>query len=78
MKYEELNEEEVKRLMRRVFSTEDGKKVFNIILTDLYYFDLVRNDKEVTLQNFAKYFVNERLGIKDTVAISNFMLKVEG
>ena len=78
MKYEELNEEEVKRLMRRVFSTEDGKKVFNIILTDLYYFDLVRNDKEVTLQNFAKYFVNERLGIKDTVAISNFMLKVDG
>jgi hypothetical protein len=58
---------------RNVFGTPEGKIVLNMLLTDLYFFDRTRDSEEDVLNNYAKFLVRERLGVSDTVALSDFI-----
>lgn len=76
----ETEEEQFKnmqRFFREVFSTEKGKTVLNIILTDLHYFDLCKTEGEVALNNYAKLLIHDRMGLNDTVNITECLLKGE-
>jgi hypothetical protein len=72
---DKLTDEEKNKLLvaacRRVFSTEDGKIVLNMLLTDLYYFTAAPDEGGEALNEYAKFFIRERLGVRDTVALSN-------
>jgi hypothetical protein len=67
---EEKNEELV-AACRRVFSTEDGRIVLNMLLTDLYFFDQAPEPDGAALNNYAKFFIRGRLGVRGTVALSD-------
>jgi hypothetical protein len=58
---------------RRVFGTPEGKIVLNMLLTDLYFFDRTHDTDEDALNNYAKFLIRERLGVGDTVTLSNFI-----
>jgi hypothetical protein len=58
---------------RKVFGTPEGKIVLNMLLTDLYFFDRAGNPEEGALNNYAKFFIRERLGVGDTVLLSDFI-----
>lgn len=61
---------------RKVFATNDGKVVLNAILYDLFYFTEATTDSEQALNQYAKYFIKERLGIKNTLDISNALISL--
>jgi hypothetical protein len=58
---------------RKVFGTPEGKIVLNMLLTDLYFFDRTRDTEEDVLNNYAKFLIRGRLGVGDTVALSDFI-----
>jgi hypothetical protein len=72
---EKLTDEEKNRELvaacRRVFSTADGRAVLNMLLTDLDFFDQAPGNDGAALNNYAKFFIRERLGVRNTVALSN-------
>lgn len=59
---------------RRVFKSEDGRVVLNALLFDLHYFSEATTDSEMALNQYAKYFIKNRLGIKNTFALSNAII----
>jgi hypothetical protein len=59
---------------RRVFTSNDGKVVLNMLLTDLHFFDECRSETETALNNYAKFFIRDRLGVGNTLALSNTVL----
>jgi hypothetical protein len=67
---EERNEELV-AACRRVFSTADGRIALNMLLTDLRFFDEAPGPDGAALNNYAKFFIRERLGVRGTVALSD-------
>ena len=69
-----VQKKEMQRLMRRVFSTPEGKTALNVLLTDLHYFDVTKSEGEAALRNYAAYLITERLGIVDTIAVTDAML----
>ena len=48
-------------LFRRVFSTDEGKKVLHQLLTDLRFYDECITETDVALNNFAKFMIFKRL-----------------
>ena len=83
--YEDKSPEEqieaLHRIFRRVFSTDDGKVVLNALLCDLRYFyekDRAMNENDYILAEYAKYFIAERLGLKNTVEITNYLANLAG
>ena len=46
---------------RRVFSTDDGKKVLHQLLIDLRFYDECVSETDVALNNFAKFMIFKRL-----------------
>ena len=46
---------------RRVFSTDDGKRVLHQLLTDLRFYDECVTETDVALNNFAKFMIFKRL-----------------
>lgn len=77
--YEESPPEEQARALqitcRRLFSTDDGRIVFNMLMTDLRFFDEASTGAEVALSEYAKFFLRERLGIVNTLEISDALMK---
>jgi hypothetical protein len=71
----DLTEEEKNRELtaacRRAFSTADGRAVLNMLLTDLCFFDQAPGNGGAALNNYAKFFIRERLGVRGTVALTN-------
>jgi hypothetical protein len=63
---------------RKVFGTPEGKIVFNMLMTDLYLFDRALTEKETMLNEYAKFFIRERLGVSDTVALTDFIAETAG
>jgi hypothetical protein len=75
-KKELSNEEKNKMLMdtcRKVFSTEDGKIVLNALLFDLHLYETTHTKREHFLNEYAKFFIRERLGVSDTKALTDFI-----
>jgi len=58
---------------RKVFSTENGKIALNAILTDLHLFERVHTEKDSYLNEYAKFFIRERLGVKNTKVLTDFI-----
>jgi hypothetical protein len=56
---------------QKVFSTPEGKAVLNVLLTDLFLYEKASTDEEKYLAEYAKFFVRERLGVGDTVALTD-------
>ena len=76
-KSEEEQRKELQRILRETFSTPNGKIAFNMILSDLHFFTPTKTETETSLANYAKYLITERMGIVDTIAITDFMLQTE-
>ena len=68
--------EKNERLMekfRKVFNSEDGKIVLNALMTDLFLFEKVQTDRQNNLNDYAKFFIRNRLGISETKALTDFI-----
>ncbi|MGI5106736.1 hypothetical protein H0R94_06805 [Treponema socranskii] len=76
--YEHATQEEQQKAMHRIFretfSTESGRLVFNWLLTDLHYFEPVKNEAEQALNNYAKALLYDRMGIIDSIALTDAMI----
>jgi hypothetical protein len=57
----------------RVFSTDDGKVVLNMLLTDLFLYENVKTEGDKALNQYAKFLVRERLGVIDTKTLTDFI-----
>ena len=68
---------EMQKTFRKVFSNYDGMKVLNVILSDLKYFDVCNNEREMALRNYATFLLEERMGFKNTVSMTENLLKSE-
>lgn len=66
--------ENVKKTFQEVFTSEKGAAVLNILLNDLHVFEEVKNEDEVSLRNYARFFLLERLGVVDSVAVTDAIL----
>ena len=74
---EETQRTELAKLLRRVFSTKEGKTAFNMLLNDLFYFQPAKTESEQALSNYARFLVTERMGIIDTISITDHMLETD-
>lgn len=63
-------EEEIRRLMRRVFcESTDGAIALGVLLDDFGWNDATKTEADVIMRNFATRFLQKRLGIStDTLA----------
>jgi hypothetical protein len=57
----------------RVFGTEEGKIVLNTLLTDLCLYEPADSKRERALNEYAKFFIRERLGVRDTKALTDYI-----
>jgi hypothetical protein len=74
-------EEQIKILQKtciRVFNTKDGKVVFNMFLTDWHFFDVCTTENEKALNEYAKFFIRHRLGVSNTLDLSNLIAETAG
>lgn len=62
-------------IFQRLFSTDDGKVVFNALLTDLLFFDEAHTEAQKALSEYSKFFMRERMGITNTLDASNALMK---
>jgi len=58
---------------RKVFGTEEGKVALNMLLTDLFLYEQTHTKREHYLNDYAKFFIRERLGVRDTKALTDFI-----
>lgn len=57
---------------RRVFSTDDGKRVLHQLLLDLEFFNhRINSPQEIALNNYAKFMIFKRLGCNNDKQISD-------
>lgn len=67
----------LQKLFRDKFSDYDGIKVLNVILSDLKYFDVCNNERDMALRNYATFLLEERMGLKNSVSMTEMLLKTE-
>jgi len=58
---------------QRLFGTDDGKIVLNMLLTDLRLYTDANTKREKILNDYAKYFIRERLGVRDEKVLTDFI-----
>ena len=58
---------------RRVFACDDGKIVLNMLMTDMCLLREAETEREEALNGYAKFFIRERLGVRDTKALTDFI-----
>jgi len=58
---------------QKVFSTEDGKIVLNMLMTDLRMFDPANTKRDKYLNDYAKFFIQKRLGVSKTKSLTDFI-----
>jgi hypothetical protein len=58
---------------RRVFGTEDGRVVLNMLLSDLFLFEAAGDEREQALNEYAKFFIRERMGVRETKGLTDFI-----
>lgn len=64
----------IQRIFRNVFSTPEGKVALNVLLSDLRYYRPAENEADYALCEYAKKFLRVRLGLEDTVALTESVL----
>ena len=73
----QMQSQEARALVRRVYSSPDGKKVLTALLLDLGLFEQSTDPEKVALRNFATFYLKERIGFKkaqDAVLVIELML----
>jgi hypothetical protein len=55
--------EQLQRIFRRVFLSPDGQEVLRVLLNDWCFFDICKTDSHRALNEYAKIFIHDRLGI---------------
>jgi len=63
----------LKENCRNVFKTEEGKVALNMLLTDLHLFEPALSDQDKALNEYAKFFIRVRLGVRDTKVLTDFI-----
>jgi len=58
---------------RKVFGTDEGKIALKALLEDLRFFEACRTKRECALNDYAKFFIRERMGMGDTKGITDFI-----
>jgi hypothetical protein len=59
--------EEIRRIFRRVFLSADGQEVLRILLNDWSFFDVCDTAEKRVLNDYAKIFLHEKLGLSRIV-----------
>lgn len=68
----EERDKKMTECFRRVFSTPDGKIVLHQLLKDLEFFNCkISNEREIALNNYAKFMIFKRLGCNNDKQISD-------
>lgn len=75
---DEKKKKEIIRLFQSIFITEPGKVCLNILLSDLHFFRPSESVEEKALSEYAKMFLRERLGLKDTSVLTNAIINTLG
>lgn len=57
----------------RVYGTVEGKIALNVLLVDLGFFMAADDEGARALNNYAKFFIRERLGVRDTKLLTDFI-----
>ena len=50
---------DIKPVMQRIFTSEDGKKLLRYLLFDWHFFSLCITPEEIAMRNYANKFLNE-------------------
>ena len=58
---------------RKVFGTPDGKIVLNALMTDLHLYEQTHTKREHFLNDYAKFLIRQRLGVRDTKSLTDFI-----
>jgi hypothetical protein len=58
-----VKQEEMRRLFRRVFLSPDGQEVLRLLLNDWSFFDICDTEQKRVLNDYAKVFLQEHLGL---------------
>jgi hypothetical protein len=66
--------QEKRDVLLEVFGTARGAEALNIILEDLRFFHWTDSEAERALNEYAKFFVRERLGVVDTLCITEAVM----
>jgi len=54
---------EHQKIFRKLFLTAEGLEVIRVLLGDWCFFDACRNERDRAMNEYAKYFLSERLGL---------------
>jgi hypothetical protein len=60
-------------ICREVFATNAGKVVLNMLMTDLHLFEFSDGERDRYLNDYAKFFIRHRLGVRDTKNMTDFI-----
>jgi len=58
---------------RKVFGSVEGKIVLNMLLTDLFLFEDAITERDRALNEYAKFFIRERMGVRGTKSLTDFI-----
>jgi hypothetical protein len=64
--------EEMRRLFRRVFLSADGQEVLRALLNDWSYFDVCKTEQQRALNDYAKVFLHDHLGLNQIIVYTEF------
>jgi hypothetical protein len=73
-KERERKKREQRDILLEVFGTPQGVKALNILLEDLRFFHWTEGEGERALNEYAKFFVRERLGVADTLRVAEAVM----
>lgn len=73
----EEQHEYMQELFRKVFMSDEGKIVFNILLDDLNFFKPARDEAAKARNDYAKFLIADRMGLVNTFSLSNKLLEGE-
>jgi hypothetical protein len=58
-----LSKKQARRIFQKVFLSKDGLEVLRILLNDWCFFDICNTEQKRTLNEYAKVFLNDYLGL---------------
>lgn len=65
-----------RKMFHRVFGTPEGSVALAQLLDDWHYGQEVSAPGDVALRNYAEFFLHERLGITDRIAITAALVDI--
>jgi hypothetical protein len=69
--------EEMQRVFRRVFLSPDGQEVLRLLLNEWSFFDICDTEQKRVLNDYAKVFLHDHLGLANIQVYSEFFEEKE-